>query len=69
MLWPDHRIDHVFSARPRRGGAGHPVHCEVIGTEPDDIAAAVDSLPPLWTPKSGASGHLHVHYDGKESTK
>ena len=33
VLWPDRRIDHVFSAWPRRGGAGHPVHCEVIGTE------------------------------------
>jgi endonuclease/exonuclease/phosphatase family metal-dependent hydrolase len=35
-LWPDRRIDHVFSAWPRRGGAGHPVHCEVIGTEAID---------------------------------
>jgi endonuclease/exonuclease/phosphatase family metal-dependent hydrolase len=35
-LWPERRIDHIFSAWPRRGGAGHPVHCEVIGTEPVD---------------------------------
>jgi endonuclease/exonuclease/phosphatase family metal-dependent hydrolase len=40
VLWPDRRIDHVFSAWPRRGGAGHPVHCEVIGTE------AVDGIVP-----------------------
>ncbi|MEU4403009.1 endonuclease/exonuclease/phosphatase family protein [Streptosporangium sp. NPDC023963] len=33
-LWPDRRIDHVLSAWPRRGGAGHPVRCEVIGDEP-----------------------------------
>jgi endonuclease/exonuclease/phosphatase family metal-dependent hydrolase len=33
-LWPDRRIDYVFSAWPRRGGVGHPVHCEVIGTKP-----------------------------------
>jgi endonuclease/exonuclease/phosphatase family metal-dependent hydrolase len=36
LLWPDRRIDYVFSAWPRPGGAGHPVHCEVIGTEPVD---------------------------------
>ena len=40
LLWPDRRIDHVFSAWPRRGGAGHPVRCEVIGTE------AVDGVVP-----------------------
>jgi endonuclease/exonuclease/phosphatase family metal-dependent hydrolase len=33
MLWPDRRIDHIFSAWPRRGGAGHPIHCEIIGTK------------------------------------
>jgi endonuclease/exonuclease/phosphatase family metal-dependent hydrolase len=33
-LWPDRRIDYVLSAWPRRGGAGHPVRCEVIGGEP-----------------------------------
>jgi endonuclease/exonuclease/phosphatase family metal-dependent hydrolase len=38
VLWPDRRIDHVFSAWPRRGGAGHPVHAEVIGDqEVDDV--------------------------------
>ncbi|MBO3750355.1 endonuclease/exonuclease/phosphatase family protein [Streptosporangiaceae bacterium NEAU-GS5] len=35
-LWPNRRIDYVLSAWPRRGGAGHPVHCEVIGIEPVD---------------------------------
>jgi hypothetical protein len=29
-------VDHIFSAWPRRGGAGHPVHCEVVGTETVD---------------------------------
>ncbi|WP_329256370.1 endonuclease/exonuclease/phosphatase family protein [Actinoallomurus sp. NBC_01490] len=38
VLWPDRRIDHILSAWPRRGGAGHPVHCEVIGADPvDDV--------------------------------
>jgi endonuclease/exonuclease/phosphatase family metal-dependent hydrolase len=36
VLWPDRRIDHVFSVWPRRGGAGHPVRCEVAGTRPVD---------------------------------
>jgi endonuclease/exonuclease/phosphatase family metal-dependent hydrolase len=36
VLFPDRRIDYVFSAWPRRGGAGHPVRCELIGTEPLD---------------------------------
>lgn len=34
LLWPDRRIDYIFSAAPRRGGAGHPVAAAVIGTEP-----------------------------------
>jgi hypothetical protein len=34
VLWPNRRIDYVFSAYPRRGGAGHPTACRVIGTEP-----------------------------------
>jgi endonuclease/exonuclease/phosphatase family metal-dependent hydrolase len=34
VLFPDRRIDYVFSVWPRRGGIGHPVHCEVIGTKP-----------------------------------
>jgi endonuclease/exonuclease/phosphatase family metal-dependent hydrolase len=33
-LWPDRRIDYVFSAWPRRGGTGHPVRCEVVGADP-----------------------------------
>ena len=36
VLWPDRRIDYIFSAWPRAGGAGHPVHCELLGTEPVD---------------------------------
>ncbi|GAA3938518.1 hypothetical protein GCM10023085_19930 [Actinomadura viridis] len=36
VLLPDRRIDYVFSAWPRAGGAGHPVRCELFGTEPLD---------------------------------
>ncbi|GAA2595646.1 endonuclease/exonuclease/phosphatase family protein [Actinomadura fulvescens] len=36
VLFPDRRIDYVFSAWPRAGGAGHPVRCELVGTEPVD---------------------------------
>ena len=35
-LWPSRRIDYVFSAWWRRGGAGHPVRCELVGTDPVD---------------------------------
>jgi endonuclease/exonuclease/phosphatase family metal-dependent hydrolase len=31
-LLPDRRFDYVFSAWPRRGGAGHPLRCEIVGT-------------------------------------
>lgn len=34
VLWPDRRIDYIFSAWPRAGGAGHPVHCELLGDRP-----------------------------------
>ncbi|HEX4865854.1 MAG TPA: endonuclease/exonuclease/phosphatase family protein [Acidimicrobiales bacterium] len=30
-LYPNRRFDYVFSAWPRRGGAGHPVRCELLG--------------------------------------
>lgn len=30
-LYPDRRFDYVFSAWPRRGGVGHPVHCTLLG--------------------------------------
>ncbi|HEX7131494.1 MAG TPA: endonuclease/exonuclease/phosphatase family protein [Iamia sp.] len=30
-LWPDRRIDHILSAWPRAGGAGHPTRCELLG--------------------------------------
>jgi endonuclease/exonuclease/phosphatase family metal-dependent hydrolase len=32
LLWPDRRIDYVFSATRRRGGAGHPLEAELLGT-------------------------------------
>lgn len=34
LLWPNRRIDFIFSATPRRGGAGHPRRTELVGTEP-----------------------------------
>jgi endonuclease/exonuclease/phosphatase family metal-dependent hydrolase len=36
VLWPDRRIDYIFSAWPKPGGAGHPARCELLGTEPVD---------------------------------
>lgn len=30
-LYPDRRFDYILSAWPRRGGAGHPVHCSLLG--------------------------------------
>jgi endonuclease/exonuclease/phosphatase family metal-dependent hydrolase len=35
-LLPDRRFDYVFSAWPRRGGAGHPVSCQLLGQRPRD---------------------------------
>jgi endonuclease/exonuclease/phosphatase family metal-dependent hydrolase len=34
LLWPNRRIDYIFSAAPRRGGAGHPVRATLAGTRP-----------------------------------
>lgn len=34
VLWPNRRIDYIFSLWPKRGGVGHPVHCELLGTDP-----------------------------------
>jgi endonuclease/exonuclease/phosphatase family metal-dependent hydrolase len=34
LLWPDRRIDYIFSAAPRRGGAGHPRQAALLGTDP-----------------------------------
>lgn len=34
LLWPDRRIDYIFTAAPRRGGAGHPRSAALIGTTP-----------------------------------
>jgi endonuclease/exonuclease/phosphatase family metal-dependent hydrolase len=36
LLWPDRRIDYIFSAAPRRGGAGHPRAAALLGTRPVD---------------------------------
>ncbi len=33
-LYPDRRFDYVLSAWPRRGGAGHPLHCALLGVRP-----------------------------------
>jgi endonuclease/exonuclease/phosphatase family metal-dependent hydrolase len=34
LLWPDRRIDYIFSATRRRGGAGHPRAATLLGTDP-----------------------------------
>jgi endonuclease/exonuclease/phosphatase family metal-dependent hydrolase len=34
LLWPNRRIDYIFSATPRPGGAGHAVHTALLGTHP-----------------------------------
>jgi endonuclease/exonuclease/phosphatase family metal-dependent hydrolase len=34
LLWPDRRIDYIFSANPRPGGAGHPRDTTLLGTAP-----------------------------------
>ncbi|MBV9382576.1 MAG: endonuclease/exonuclease/phosphatase family protein, partial [Streptosporangiaceae bacterium] len=34
LLWPNRRIDYIFSANPRTGGAGHPTHAALVGTKP-----------------------------------
>jgi endonuclease/exonuclease/phosphatase family metal-dependent hydrolase len=36
LLWPNRRIDYIFSANPRPGGAGHPVRTALLGTRPVD---------------------------------
>jgi endonuclease/exonuclease/phosphatase family metal-dependent hydrolase len=33
-LFPDRRFDYILSAWPRRGGAGHPVRCSLLGVRP-----------------------------------
>lgn len=33
-LYPDRRFDYILSAWPRRGGAGHPTHCSLLGVRP-----------------------------------
>jgi endonuclease/exonuclease/phosphatase family metal-dependent hydrolase len=34
LLWPNRRIDYIFSATSRRGGAGHPRQSALLGTRP-----------------------------------
>ncbi|HEX6232425.1 MAG TPA: endonuclease/exonuclease/phosphatase family protein [Jiangellaceae bacterium] len=34
LLWPDRRIDYIFTATPRPGGAGHPLRAGLLGTRP-----------------------------------
>jgi endonuclease/exonuclease/phosphatase family metal-dependent hydrolase len=35
-LYPDRRFDYIFSAWPRAGGVGHPVHCGLLGVRSPD---------------------------------
>ncbi len=41
-LLPDRRFDYVLSAWPRRGGAGHPTRCELLGVRPRKEAQLSD---------------------------
>jgi endonuclease/exonuclease/phosphatase family metal-dependent hydrolase len=41
-LLPDRRFDYVLSAWPRRGGAGHPTRCELLGVRPATAAQLSD---------------------------
>lgn len=34
LLWPNRRIDYIFSAAPRPGGAGHAMDDALLGTHP-----------------------------------
>lgn len=34
LLWPNRRIDYIFAATLRPGGAGHPRHTALLGTHP-----------------------------------
>jgi endonuclease/exonuclease/phosphatase family metal-dependent hydrolase len=36
LLWPSRRIDYLFSAAPRTGGAGHARRTTLVGTRPVD---------------------------------
>ncbi|HTZ26951.1 MAG TPA: endonuclease/exonuclease/phosphatase family protein [Streptosporangiaceae bacterium] len=42
LLWPSRRIDYIFSANPRTGGAGHPRHTALLGTVPVNNAYPSD---------------------------
>jgi endonuclease/exonuclease/phosphatase family metal-dependent hydrolase len=39
--YPDRRFDYVFSAWPRAGAAGYPVHCELLGIRNDADAEQI----------------------------
>ena len=41
-LYPDRRLDYVFSAWPRLGGAGHPTRCERLGVLDADVPQLSD---------------------------
>lgn len=41
-LLPDRRFDYVLSAWPRKGGAGHPTKCELLGVRPRTEAQLSD---------------------------
>jgi endonuclease/exonuclease/phosphatase family metal-dependent hydrolase len=42
VLWPDRRIDYIFTPWPRRGGVGHAVRCELAGTKAVDGSVPSD---------------------------
>jgi endonuclease/exonuclease/phosphatase family metal-dependent hydrolase len=42
LLQPDRRIDYVFVGPPRKGGAGHVIHCTVVGDQPVNGVLASD---------------------------
>ena len=55
LLWPNRRIDYIFSATPRPGGAGHPLDTALLGTHP-----STTPTPPTTTPCNPASATEHV---------
>ena len=56
LLWPNRRIDYIFSAAPRPGGAGHPRHTALLGT----ATRSTTPTPPTTTPCNPASATDHV---------
>lgn len=39
-MYPERQLDHIFSQWPKAHGVGHPVHAEIIGTDPGDVFAS-----------------------------